>query len=121
MTHGIGHVYEHDWHTTRRRRNGLNSGEAVGQDDVRGKRKQFRRIFAIALGIARAPSSIDPQVPADGPPQLLKALRERQEAGLSFTSSAVKGINTPTRRIRRAAAPVPLSGEAPKRQRRRGQ
>ena len=55
-----------------------------GQDDVRRERDQFRRIFANAVGIARAPADVDPHVAADRPAQFLQPLQERRDAGLSF-------------------------------------
>src|SRR5262249_30881764 len=44
---------------------------ARGQDDVRRERDQFRRIFAHVVGIARAPTIIDPNVAAVDPTRLL--------------------------------------------------
>ena len=54
----------------------------MGQDDVRRERDQFRRVFANAVGIARAPANVDPHVAAVGPAQLLQPLHERRDAGL---------------------------------------
>jgi hypothetical protein len=55
-----------------------------GQDDVRLKRDQFRREFAIEVGIAPAPANINPHVLTFGPTQFLQALPERSNASLSF-------------------------------------
>jgi len=54
------------------------------QDDVGGERDQLRRVFAYVVSIAAAPAVIDTNVLADGPTRLLKTLRNRREAGLSF-------------------------------------
>src|SRR5262249_2275839 len=71
-------------HCTRRLSQCAHFGAAIRNDDVWGKREQFRRVFANTLGIPCTPACVDPQVCTDGPPQLLQALRERHEAGLSF-------------------------------------
>jgi len=102
LAHRIGSVREHDGHRTRCLSQCAHFRTAVGNDDVWGKREQFRRVFAIALRIARAPACVDPQVCADGPPQLLQALRERHEAGLSFRIVCGKGQE-------HADAPHPLA------------
>src|SRR5262245_47583536 len=51
------------------------------QNDVRLKRRQFRRALAHALGIARAPALLDAQIAADRPAQLLQRLPECGIAG----------------------------------------
>jgi hypothetical protein len=84
LAHRIGSVREHDGHRTRRLSQCAHFRTAVGNEDVWGKREQFCRVFANALGIACTPACVDPQVCTDGPPQLLQALCERHEAGLSF-------------------------------------
>jgi hypothetical protein len=84
LAHRIGSVREHDGHRTRRLSQCAHFRASVGNDDVWGKCEQFRRVFANALGIACAPACVDPHVCTDGPPQLLQALHERHEAGLSF-------------------------------------
>ena|SRR6516165_5761052 len=58
-------------------------------------------IDGILLGIACAPARVDPQVAADGPTHLLQALRERQEADLSFDAPNAL-----------ACCPRPTSGHA---------
>src|SRR5580692_7217413 len=57
---------------------------ATGQHDVRRERDKFRRVFAIAVGIVRAPSGIDPHIAAVAPAQLLHGLLERRHEGLAF-------------------------------------
>ena len=42
---------------------------AMGQDDVRRERGQFRRVSANVGGIGRGPAGVDPHVAADGPAQ----------------------------------------------------
>src|SRR5215831_17772604 len=49
-----------------------------------GQRDQFRRIFAKAVGIAGPPARVNLQVAALGPAQLLQALQERRDAGLTL-------------------------------------
>src|SRR6516164_8765680 len=53
----------------------------MGQDDIRGERDQFRRVFAHVVSVAAAPAVIDTDVLADSPTRLLKTLRKRREAG----------------------------------------
>jgi hypothetical protein len=57
---------------------------AGGQDDIGCERDHIRHAFANALGVARAPTIVDPQVAPDGPAQLLEALHECREAQLSL-------------------------------------
>jgi hypothetical protein len=61
--HGAGHLQQRtDGHAP------------SGENNIRRKRRQFRRVFANEVGISRAPSVIDPHVAAIGPAQLLHAL-----------------------------------------------
>ena len=80
----IGDKREHDRNGTARLQQRRDGRAGMGQDDVGGERDQFRRVLAHVVGIAGAPAVIDPEVVADGPTRLLKALRERREAGLRF-------------------------------------
>ena len=57
---------------------------ASGQDDVRRKRDQFRRVLANAVDIVLAPADVDPHIAAVAPAQLLQGLPERRDAGLTF-------------------------------------
>ena len=41
----------------------------MGQDDVRRKRDQFRRVFANAVGNTPGPAEVDPHVLTIGPIQ----------------------------------------------------
>ena len=55
-----------------------------GQNGVRRKCDQFRRIFAKASRAGAAPAIVDPDVAADSPAQLLQTLKERREVRLSL-------------------------------------
>jgi hypothetical protein len=57
---------------------------AAGQDDVRTECDQLRRGFASTLGIAGAPTLVNPHIATLDPAQLLQALQERYQTGLSF-------------------------------------
>ena len=88
-----------------------------GQDDVRRKRHQFRRVCARAVGIGRSPAVVDPHVAAVGPAQFLQPLQESREASLSFRIVGGPVLSTPTRRIRSACCACAASGQAtPRRQ-----
>jgi hypothetical protein len=80
----FGNLDEHDRHGTSRPQQRPRGCTGNSQDDVGRKCNQFRRVSANALGIARSPSYVDPQVAAVGPAQLLQSLHERRKAGLSF-------------------------------------
>jgi hypothetical protein len=47
---------------------------AMGQNDVRRERSQFRRVSANFGRIGRGPAGVDPHVAADGPAQLPQPL-----------------------------------------------
>src|SRR6266853_251971 len=57
-------------------------GSSRQKDDVGREGNQFRRIFANALGVARAPADVNADIAAVGPARLRQRLCERQEAGL---------------------------------------
>src|SRR5215831_12015615 len=57
---------------------------AAGQDDVRTERDQLCRVFTSTIGIAGAPTPVDPHIAALGPAQLLQAPHERPQTGLPF-------------------------------------
>ena len=57
---------------------------AAGQDDVRPECDQFRCVSTTALGIAGTPAVVDPQIAVLGPAELLQAICERYQTGLSF-------------------------------------
>src|SRR6516164_4826726 len=80
----FGNLDEHDRHGTSRPQQRPRGCTGNSQDDVGRKCNQFRRVYANALGIARSPPYVDPQVAAVGPAQLLQSLHERRKAGLSF-------------------------------------
>src|SRR5262249_38234967 len=56
----------------------------MGQDDIRGERDQFRRVFAHVVSVAAAPAVVDTDVLADNPTRFLQTLRKRREAGSSL-------------------------------------
>src|SRR5262249_53402037 len=56
----------------------------MGQDDIRGERDQFRRVFAHVVSVAAAPAVVDTDVLADDPTRLLETLRKRRKAGLGL-------------------------------------
>ena len=107
---------EHDRHGAGRLQQRPHGRAAMGQDDVRRERGQFRRVSANFGGIGRGPADVDPHVAADGPAQLLQPLMERREAGLKFRivrgcgqeyadASHTLGLLRARRRAARDAAP----------------
>ena len=80
----IGDDREHDRHGAGRLQQRPHGRGAMGQDDVRRERGQFRRVSANLGGIGRGPAGVDAHVAADGPAQLRQPLQERPEAGLKF-------------------------------------
>ena len=80
----IGDDREHDRHGAGRLQQRPHGRGAMGQDDVRRERGQFRRVSANVGGIGRGPAGVDPHVAADGPAQLRQPLQERPDAGLKF-------------------------------------
>ena len=75
---------EHDRHGAGRLQQRPHGRAAMGQDDVRRKRGQFRRMSANLGGIGRGPADVDAHVAADRPVRLLQPLQERSDAGLIF-------------------------------------
>ncbi len=65
----IGDDREHDRHGAGRLQQRPHGRGAMGQDDVRRERGQFRRVSANFGGIGRGPAGVDPHVAADGPAQ----------------------------------------------------
>jgi hypothetical protein len=57
---------------------------AAGQNDIRRKRNQFRRVSAIAVDIVYAPAHVNPNIAAVAPAQLLQGLTKRRHGGLTF-------------------------------------
>jgi tripartite-type tricarboxylate transporter receptor subunit TctC len=80
----IGDGREHDRHGAGCLQQRGQGRIASSEDDVRRERGQFRRIFANAVGFARAPAIFHPHVAAVGPAQLRQRLQERGIAGDSF-------------------------------------
>jgi hypothetical protein len=80
----IGDLHKHDGQgagdTLQRR----HAQGATGQNDVRRKRDQFRRVSTITIDIVLAPAGVDPHIAAVGPAQLLQDLLERCDAGVTF-------------------------------------
>src|SRR5262249_9214884 len=63
-------------------------------------------------GVGRRPANVDADVAALRPPERLKLLPERRDAGLCFWSVSASDINTPTRRIRSTCCARAASGHA---------
>ena len=76
----IGNLDEHQRHAAGRLLQWHHGRDGSGQDDVRCKPNQFRRISPKAIGIARGPTHVDPHVATVGPAQLLQTLHERGQA-----------------------------------------
>src|SRR5262245_64649830 len=60
---------------------------AAGQNDVRTERDQLCRLFTSTIGIAGAPTPVDPHIAALGPAQLLQAPHERPQTSLPGRTS----------------------------------
>jgi hypothetical protein len=54
------------------------------ENDVRGERGQFGRVFAHGFGIAETPAIVDADILSHHPAQLLQTLREGGQPGLCF-------------------------------------
>ena len=80
----IGDDREHDRHRAGRLQQRPHGRGAVGQDDVRRERGQFRRVFANLGGIGRGPAGVDPHVAAVVQPKSASPCMERPDAGLKF-------------------------------------
>ena len=105
---------EHDRHGAGLLQQWPHGRGAIGQDDVRRERDQFRRVSANGGCIGCSPTGVDPNISADDPARLLQSLQERPDVRLKIRWSAVAGRSTPIRRIRsgccalRRAATPPL-------------
>src|SRR5262245_3210862 len=75
---------EHDRHAAGRLLQCRRTRVAGGQDDVGRGGKQFGRFPSNALGIAGAPTIVDPQIAADAPAEIRQPLRERCDARRRF-------------------------------------
>src|SRR5262245_14040780 len=80
----VGGDRKHNGHRAGRLQQRPHGRGPVGQNDVRSKRGQFRRVSANIAFIGRSPASVDPHIAADAPAQLLQPLQERPDAGLKF-------------------------------------
>jgi hypothetical protein len=60
---------EHDWHRAGFPQQRPHGRAAIGQDDVRRERGQFRRVPANVVGIGRGPAGVYPHVAANAPAQ----------------------------------------------------
>ena len=80
----IRDLREHDRNGAGRLQQRRHNRAARGQDDVRGERDQFRRVSAMAVGIARAPNACRSARCGRGSSPLLQPLHESREAGLPF-------------------------------------
>ena len=93
--------------------NGRHGRGAMGQNDVRRERGQFRRVPANVGGIARGPAGVDPHVAAVVQPDCCKPLPERPDAGLSFHDRPrLPGSSTPMRRVRSRCCARAATGHA---------
>ncbi|MGB3658984.1 MAG: hypothetical protein WBA14_13765, partial [Pseudolabrys sp.] len=75
---------EHDWHRVCRLQRRPHGHGAMGQDEVRRERGQFRRVSANGGCIRGGPAGVDLHVAADGPARVLQRLQERPDPGLKF-------------------------------------
>jgi hypothetical protein len=75
---------EHDRHGVGRPKQRRHRRAAMGQNDVRRERGQFRSVSDNFGGIGRGPANVDPHVAADTPAQLLQSLKECPDARLKF-------------------------------------
>src|SRR5262249_9497989 len=94
--------HEHDRHGTGRLQQGPRGCAANSQDDVGRECNQFRCVSANALGVARAPTDVNPSIAAVDPARLRERLRERQDVGLLCRIVRRKGCEHPD-------APHPLT------------
>src|SRR5262249_38844475 len=104
-TYRIGNDRKYDRHGARLLKQRRHRDAARGQNDVGRERDQLRRVFAITLGIAAAPSDLDPHIAAVGPAQFLKPLQKRRVAGLRVSIvrvEAIKHADTPQPPLLRA-------------------
>ena len=101
----IDEAREHDRDAAGRLQQRRRRRRATGQDNVRRKRDQFRRILANVLSIAPAPADLDPHVAAVGPSQLRQTLQKRREAGLCVP---IVGVRVRGRANKHADAAHPL-------------
>ena len=76
-------------------------------------------IFANAVGIARAPTGVDPHVAAVGPGRIAQPLQKRRDAGLSVrvVVLAAHRFSMSMRRSRSRPAPAPQAAMSPPRRR----
>jgi hypothetical protein len=71
--------HEHNRHGSGHLLQGTDGRARRGKENIRLERDQFRRISR-TLDIARGPAVVDAHIAADGPSQLLQALRKRRDA-----------------------------------------
>lgn len=77
-------LHEHDRHGAGHLLQRPHGRPAIGQDDLRRKRDQFRRIPANAIEVACTPTVVDLHVATVNPPQLRKPLSERRDESPGF-------------------------------------
>ena len=107
-TDRIGDDRKHDGYGSGRLQQRRHGRTSCGQDDVRRKRYQFRRIFVNAVGISRAKAHLDLHVTARSPAQLLKRLQESCVAGLG-----VPVLQQPQYKSRRRVASARVAARPP--------
>ena len=97
----IGDWHEHDRHGAGRLLQRPHGRAASGQDDVRRERDQFRRVFANAVGIARAPAdSRSARCGRSVQPNSCSPCRNAATRACASGSSAARFMSTPMRRMR---------------------
>src|SRR5215471_5681764 len=73
---GIAHAHKDDWDRPRLPLEGNGRRGRVCQDDVGLQADQFLRVRSYPIGVTAGPPKVHPQVPAIGPTQVRKRLRE---------------------------------------------
>src|SRR5262249_4799785 len=84
VTDRIGDLRENDRHAASRLLQCPYNRTASGQDDVRRECDQPRRVLPKQFNIACAPTSVDPNVAAIRPSQLLQSTHKRRQADRRF-------------------------------------
>src|SRR5215468_5331178 len=80
----IAGIHEHDREGTGFSVQRHQARGAADQNDVRGERDQFRRIFANPFGITGAPAILQPYIAAVGPTQFLQSLQKCSDPSKRF-------------------------------------
>ena len=83
-TDRIGDDREHNRHGAGKLQQGSYGRGAMGQNDVRRERNQFRRMSADFNGIPSGPARVDSHITAGGPAELLQRLQECRDPGFEI-------------------------------------